>query len=168
MAYKINGGFMSQLKRETVVRIVLTLAVILAGVAMVPFIGQPQKAIGWELFSSVYSPVLDVNETSGAPGSMFAFTGSGYPPNSLATIYVNGRAVGTVLTDSSGVAPFLLNTFGVAPGQYNVTLEVDINASATQSIELVSDGTVVTPPPGSTGETFYINHIIFLPSIQQN
>ena len=159
---------MSQLKREIVARIALTLAVILVGVAMVPFVGRPQNAIGWELFSGVYSPVLDVNETSGAPGSVFAFTGSAYPPNSLATIYVNGRAVGTVITDSSGVAPFLLNTLGAAPGQYNVTLEVDINASATQSIELITNGPLVTPPPGSTGETFFSNHIIFLPNIQQN
>lgn len=159
---------MSRLNQETVVRIVLTLAVLLAGVALVPFIDQPLKAIGWELFAGVYSPTLNVNETSGAPGSVFAFTGSGYPPNSVATVYVNGNPVGAVMTDPGGAASFLLNTIGAAPGQYNVTLEVDINASATQSIELVSGGTTVTPPPGSTGETFFINHVIFLPSIQKN
>jgi hypothetical protein len=43
----------------------------------------------------------------------------------------------------------LLNTIGAAPGQYNVTLEVDINASATQSIELVAGGTVVNATAGS-------------------
>ena len=155
------------LKNETVTRIILTLAILLAGVALVPFIGQPLKAIGWELFAGVYSPVLDVNETSGAPGSIFAFTGSGYPPNNMATIYVNGNSVGAVMTDPAGAASFLLNTIGAAPDQYNVTLEVDINASATQSIELVSGGTVVTPPPGSTGDTFFINYVIFLPSIQK-
>jgi hypothetical protein len=85
----------------------------------------------------------------------------------MATIYVNGSSVGAVMTDPAGAASFLLNTIGAAPDQYNVTLEVDINASATQSIELVSGGTVVTPPPGSTGDTFFINYVIFLPSIQK-
>ncbi len=158
---------MSRLKQEIVIRIALTLVVLLAGVALVPFIGQPMKAIGWELFAGVYSPVLDVNEPSGAPGSVFAFTGSGYPANSMATVYVNGNPVGAVMTDPAGAASFLLDTFGAAPDQYNVTLEVDINASATQSIELVADGTIVTPPPGSSGETFFINYIVFLPNIQK-
>jgi hypothetical protein len=69
---------MRQLKQETVVRIGVTL-VLLAGSALAPFVSQPVKAIGWELFAGVYSPVLNVNETSGAPGSVFAFTGSGLP-----------------------------------------------------------------------------------------
>jgi hypothetical protein len=159
---------MRQLKQETVVRIGLTLAVLLAGSALAPFVSRPVKAIGWELFATVYSPVLNVNETSGAPGSVFAFTGSAYPPNSTATVYVNGNPVGAVMTDAVGAASFFLNTIGAAPGQYNVTLEVDINASATQSIELVAGGTVVMPPPGATGETFFVNRIIFLPHIEKH
>ncbi|MCA9951412.1 MAG: hypothetical protein KDE48_17300 [Anaerolineales bacterium] len=159
---------MHQLKQETAIRFVLTLAILLAGVALIPFLGQPSKVIGWELFAGIYSPTLDVNATSGAPGSTFAFSGSDYPPDSLAAIYVNGNPVGTVLTDSSGAASFLLNTIGAAPNQYNVTLEVDINASATQNIELAADSVVVTPPPGFSAETFFINHVRFLPVIQKN
>jgi hypothetical protein len=157
---------MSRLNQERVVRIVVALAILLAGVTLVPFVSQPVKAIGWELFAGVYSPVLTVNATSGAPGSVFAFSGSGYPPNTLATVYVNGKAVGTVMTDGNGGAAFLLNTIGAAPGLYNVTLEVDINASATQSIELVAGGTVVTPPPGSPGPVFFVNDVVFLPLIR--
>jgi hypothetical protein len=151
------------LNQETVVRIVLTLAILLAGVALVPFISRPVKAIGWELFASVYTPSLDVNATSGAPGSVFAFTGSGYPPNSTAVVYVNGNAVGSVMTNGSGAAAFLLDTAGAEPGPYNVTLEVDINASATRNITLISGGTTVTPPPGATGPSFLVENVIFLP-----
>jgi hypothetical protein len=154
---------MSRLNRETVVRIVLALAVLLAGVALIPFVGQPVKAIGWELFASVYTPSLNVNANSGAPGSVFAFTGSGYPPNSIATLYVNGNPVGSVLTDSGGAASFLLDTAGAEPGPYNVTLEVDINASATRNITLVAGGTVVTPPPSATGPTLLVENVIFMP-----
>jgi hypothetical protein len=159
---------MSRPNLENVVRIVVALVILLAGVALFPFINQPVEAIGWELFAGVYSPVLAVNATSGAPGSVFAFSGSGYPPNSPATVYVNGRAVGAVMTNGSGGAAFLLNTAGAAPGQYNVTLEVDINASATQSIQLVAGGDVVTPPPGAPGETFFAGHVKFLPLIHAN
>lgn len=159
---------MHKLNTENTTRLVLTLAILMAGVALIPFIDQPLKAIGWELFADVYTPVLDVNETSGAPGSQFAFTGSGYPPNSLAVIYVNGNSAGTLVTDAGGNAPFILDTAHAAPGPYNVTLEVDINASATQSITLVSGGTTVTPPPGFSGATFSINKLIFLPFVQKN
>ncbi len=159
---------MRQLKQETVIRIILTLVILLAGVTLIPFIERPLTAIGWELFAGVYSPILDVNETTGAPGSVFAFTGSNFPPNSLAAIYINGNPTGTVMTDAVGAASFLLNTTGAAPDQYNVTMEVDINASVTRGIELVAGGTTVTPPPDAAGDTVFITHIIFLPSIQKN
>jgi hypothetical protein len=69
------------------------------------------------------------------------------------------------MTDAGGTATFKLNTTGAAPGTYNVTLEVDINATATESIELVEPGPTVTPPVGFDGPTFFLDfpNPVFLP-----
>ena len=145
---------MNRLNQQNAVRLALTLVILLSGVAMVPFIDIPAEAIGWELLAGVYEPSLDVDEDSGAPGSVFAFTGSDYPPNSPATVYVDGRRVGSLNTDGSGRATFMLDTAGADPGRYNVTLEVDVNASATEDIRLETDEDLVTPPSGFTGPRF--------------
>jgi len=156
---------MNGLKQQNGMRLVLMLAILLSGIAMTPFIDIPAEAINWELLAGVYEPSLDVNEDSGAPGSVFAFTGSDYPALSNATVYVNGDQVGNVMTDASGMAAFKLNTTGAAVGQYNVTLEVDINASATESIELKVGEQVVTPPPGFTGPAFSMQNRIYQPVV---
>ncbi len=154
---------MKFLTGEQFIRLGLTLAILLAGVAMIPFVDLPVGAIGWETLAGVYAPELTVNETSGIPGSTFAFTGSGYPANSLATVYVNGETSGNILTDGAGTAAFNINTIGVPPGPLNVTLEVDINASATRSIDLVVSGSLVVPPEGSDAPTFFAGHPVFMP-----
>jgi len=158
---------MKSLNKEQITRLALTLVILLFGAAMIPFVDLPVGAIGWESLTGVYEPDLSVNETSGAPGSTFAFTGSNYPPNSLALIYVNGEVKGSVMTDAIGKATFKLNTIEAAPGTYNVTLEVNINATATQSIELVESGPTVTPPVGFDGPTFFLGfpNPIFFPAV---
>jgi hypothetical protein len=129
-------------------RRVLAPAIVLAGLALIPFVNLP-AAIGWEQLASVYQPVLDAEVTSGPAGTTFTFAGTNYPPSSLATIYVNGQPSGTVTTDEDGQATFVLNTDGIPAGTYNVTLEVDVNASATQSITLLPAASP-TPPPSPT------------------
>lgn len=156
---------MNRLNKEQIVRLTITLAILLSGVALLPFVGMPAGAISWESLANTYTPVLTVNENSGAPGSLFALSGSDYPPSTTATVYVNGGARGQIEIDDQGGATFVLNTLGAAPGSYNVTLEVDSNASATVSIELVEDGETVTPPPGFEGPTIFINRLVFLPVI---
>ena len=158
---------MKALNKEQIARLTLTLVILLFGAAMIPFVDMPVGAIGWKILTGVYEPDLSVNETSGAPGSTFAFIGSNYPPNSLATVYVNGEARGSVMTDAGGTATFKLITTKAAPGQYNVTLEVDINATDTQSIQLVDSGSIVTPPEGFEGPTFFLgsSNPIFIPVI---
>lgn len=158
---------MQRWNHTQVTHALLTLAILLSGVALIPFVGIPAEAISWENLAGVYAPELSVNANSGAPGSVFAFTGSGYPANEVATVFVDGQALGTVLTDGSGMARFKLNTAGVPLGQYNVTLEVDVNASATQSITLVADGAQVLPPPGFEGPTFNLGQLIYLPIISK-
>lgn len=155
-------------KSEKVVRLALSLLILLSGVAMIPFVDVPVEAISWELLAGVYEPSLNVDEDSGAPGSVFAFTGSDYPPNREATIYVNGREIGRVMTNAGGSTTFTLDTTGAAVGQYNVTLEVDINASATESIELIAGEPTVTPPPGFTGPGFSLRSLNYLPAVIRN
>ncbi len=159
---------MNDWKQEKLTRLALTLVILLSGIAMIPFVDIPVEAISWELMSGVYEPSLDVNEDSGAPGSVFAFTGSDFPPNSEAAVYVNGRQVGSLMTAANGMAPFTLNTAGAAVGQYNVTLEVDINASATESIELIAGEQIVTPPPDFVGPGFSLQFLTYLPVIASN
>lgn len=157
---------MKQVNREKGIRLALTLMVLLSGLAMIPFVDQPVTAIGWKLFAGIYTPVLEVNETVGAPGSVFAFTGANYPPNSLATIYVNGQGRGTILTDSAGATSFLVDTLGAAIGRYDVTLEVDINASATNGFDL-DDSEPLVPPPPDGGPVVFVQYIAFLPAVQK-
>jgi hypothetical protein len=152
-------------KNSRVVRGFLVITILLSGLLLIPFIDMPAEALGWELFAGIYAPELTVNQSSGVPGSVFAFTGSNYPANSQAEVYVNGVWKGMLMTDANGVAEFLLDTTGSSVGAYNVTLEVDINASATQSIELVDTGEVVTPPPDFEGPKFTLTNTIFMPVI---
>jgi hypothetical protein len=155
-------------KKDTVIRGALALVILISSIAMIPLINLPVRQISWDLFAGAYAPDLSANETSGAPGSIFAFTGTNYPPNSLATVYVNGVSLGTVPIDGSGVGTFLLDTSWASTGPYNVTLEVDINASATQSIDLIGGGNLVTPPSGFPGPTFTLIQPIFLPYLTKN
>lgn len=156
---------MNRLNKEQIIRLSITLIILLSGAAMIPFVDLPAGAIGWESLASVYTPELTVNEVSGAPGSRFAFTGADYPPNSPATIYFNGDTLVQLMTDAQGGATFILDTAAVAPGQYNVTLEVDSNASATASIELIDGAETVAPPAGFEGAIVYVNQPVLLPLI---
>jgi hypothetical protein len=161
---------MKGLQKENMTRLALTVAILLGGLALLPFIDIPAEAITWELMAGVYEPKLDVDEDSGAPGSIFAFTGSDYPPQSEASVYVNGRLVGRLMTDGSGMATFSLNTGGAEEGMYNVTMEVDVNAAATEEIELKSGEPVLSPPPGFSGPMFslVLQNGIYLPAIVSN
>jgi len=156
---------MNKTQRERTLRVTLVVMIMLLGLTLIPFINMPAEALGWELFTGAYTPNLDVNQNTGKPGSIFTFTGSGYPPHSKAMVYVNGDSRGMVTIDGSGVASFLLNTLGSPARVYNVTLEVDINASATESIELLDTGNMVLPPPDFNGSTLFLKNIIFMPLI---
>lgn len=158
---------MRRFKKEHLIRLSLTLAILLSGMAMVPFINVTAEVITWQSLAGGYEPILDVNEPEGTPGSIFAFTGSSYPANALATVYANGEPLGDVMTDGSGVATFMVNTASASLGLYNVTLEVDINASATSNVTLSDTGSVVTPPAGFPGPTFNLGHLVYLPVVNK-
>jgi hypothetical protein len=112
------------------------------------------------MMAGVYAPELSVHATEGAPGSVFAFSGSGFPAHSVATLFVNGRYLGRLMTDGKGAAQFIVQSpaSGMAIGQYDITMEVDMNASATQGFSLRHDAPLVMPPDGFAGPTFGFGH----------
>ena len=151
---------MKQLSQRAIVRTAFALAILLAGIAIVPYVDRPAAALEWRMMAGVYAPELIVHEAAGAPGSAFAFTGSGYPANSVATLFVNGRYLGRVMTDAHGVAQFIVQSpaSNMALGHYDITMEVDINASATQGFGLSHDAPLVMPPDGFSGSVFSYGH----------
>ncbi len=124
------------------------------GVFLLPYVGNARAAINWELFGAAYTPDLSVSDNKGASGSQFAFTGSGYPANQLAVIFVNGDVVGSVMTDGSGIGTFIIDTTGVPDGVLTVVMETDANMSAFKDITVNSLEPVVNPPGGFVGKTF--------------
>jgi hypothetical protein len=60
-------------------RILIALAVLLSGMALIPFVGLPQEPFNWQQFAGVYTdPALTINHTQGEPGSFFTLTGFNY------------------------------------------------------------------------------------------
>jgi hypothetical protein len=157
---------MLKFNRNNWLRLTITLVVLFSGVAMIPYIDLPESPIHWEMFADVYTPDLTADETVGSPGSVFAFTGSGYPPVQPAMIFVNGNQIGTMMIGADGTATFMVDTTRAAPGLYDITFEVDINATATQGIELDQNSSQVNPPSDFTGPTFNLVQVIFFPLLQ--
>ena len=113
-------------------RLVIALAVLLSGLALVPYVGLPAAAFNWQRFAGAYPyqpPTLEIDHDSGKPGSFLNVTGHHYPANSTATIKINNHTLGTVQTDATGSFGFQINTASADEGTYFVT--VTVNPSAT-------------------------------------
>ena len=159
---------MSQELKEAVSRLLVTVFVLLLGIFLLPYVGNVRAAINWELFGSAYTPDLSVDQNTGAPGSLFAFTGSGYQPNRLAVVFVNGQVVGGVMTDGNGLATFIIDATDTPEGELTVVMETDANVSAFKSITIDSTEPVVNPPGGFSGPTFgTTGENVFLPFVQR-
>lgn len=74
---------------------------------------------------------LDANYASGAPGSYFTISGSGFPPSSSATIQINATTLLPLPTDLDGNLRLILSTSAADEGRYFVTAEGIPGASAT-------------------------------------
>jgi hypothetical protein len=154
-------------------RILIALAILLSGVAMIPFVELPTGQLGWQLYAGVYDATLVSNYDTGRPGSFFTFTGANFPPNSLATITAAGptagrsgqgnQELGTVMTDGNGQFTFLLNTEGADVGIYLISATVDANATATDTIELIA--TEPLRPAEASGPIMYLGGVIYLPVV---
>jgi peptide/nickel transport system substrate-binding protein len=108
-------------------------------------------------------PELNINYTSGSPGSYFTLTGTNYPPNSTAMISINGTVIQTLSTDADGAIEFVFNTNQADVGYYEVT--VSVNPSADTAFELAQgepqrekEGTApeVTVPEGIAISKVYL------------
>ena len=129
--------------------------------------GSDLSANSVELYA--LSPILNINYSSGAPSSFFTLTGERFPPDSTATIQVNGRTLGQVATDAEGRFTFLLSTTDSDEGTYFVTVTVNpiatvrfiLNSSEpTRSQE--GSGTVFDVPSGIAFTQF-----VFLPVVSR-
>lgn len=146
---------MDQEKGKVISRMALALLVILSGLALLPFSGLSAEKLGWEQYAGIYQPILTVEVDRGFPGSAFVFHGSGYPPNALATVYIDGNARGTLFTNGDGTATFLIQSQPTdMRRRYYITLATDANTSATQDIRLRDDEPILPPPPGFVGPIF--------------
>lgn len=96
----------------------------------------PDPADKWDGYNDDPSPPsLTINYTTGAPGSFFNITGSGYPINRLAFIHVNGVQIGSALIGMDGGFSLTLSTPPTgSAGLYFVT--VSVNPSATTQFQL--------------------------------
>lgn len=144
---------------RAVSRIGLLLLVLLSGISLLPFTGLSAQKLGWELYAGIYQPELNVvGADKGFPGSAFLFEGVGYPPNTPATVFVDGQERGMLTTDNQGQAQFLIQTEADDPlGHYFITLATDANTSATDDIRLENDEPNIPPPPGWDGPTFLLD-----------
>jgi photosystem II stability/assembly factor-like uncharacterized protein len=116
------------------------------------------------------TPSLTINYPNGMPGSFFTLTGSNFPPDSTATIVINGNTLTDALTvDSLGSFTFLLNTSLADPGYYSVTTTV--NPSATEDFTL--DPNAPLHPQEGNGPVFNVpsgialTEFLYLPLVQK-
>lgn len=145
-------------------RALLALLILLSGLAFMPFSGFSDDDLGWQRYGGVYQAELEVEPDRGRPGSAFLFSGSGFGPNQLALVYLEGVLVGAVWTDGGGEAQFLIQSRTQdADGDYLVTMATDGNASASEDFELESDEPLEEPPPGFDGSVFGLQAGLHLP-----
>lgn len=154
---------MPKTRLELFMRSAIALVILLAGVAMAPFVDLPNIRLGWQRFAGVYETQLDVNHNQGQPGSYFHFTGSSYPPNEWAMIMVDGEEVGHVMSNGNGQLAFNISTAQAPLGPYTVTALVDSNSSASASFTLVS--TAPLHPLQGDGPVFNAIPVVYLPLI---
>ena len=116
------------------------------------FAPYPDLADRWSAFSSG-QPMLAVNYSSGAPGSLFYVTGSNFPLNATATISINGHTAGTLPTDVYGGFTFSLQSSPTTgEGFYKVT--VSVNPSA--AIQFTLDAGDALHPQAGIGKVFTV------------
>ncbi len=100
------------------------------------FDAYPDAAGRWDAFAAPAQPELLINHTSGAPGSYFNVTGTGFPPNGQATIVVNNHILDQLQVDSSGGISFTLSSERSAPGQYHLRVSVNPSAGVQFTLDL--------------------------------
>ncbi len=85
----------------------------------------PDDAGRWDPFAAPPNPEMQINHDSGAPGSYFNVTGTGFPPDGTASIVVNGHLLDEPPVDGSGAISFTLTTEEASAGTYHVRTTVN-------------------------------------------
>ena len=153
------------MKEKMIYRFLTAAIIFLSGLALLPFAKLSADPLGWQRYAGVYNPDLDVNPDKGFPGTAFVYVGSGYPPNALATVYVDGVPLGTLMTDGSGWATFAIQTTSSDPlGRYYVTMATDPNTSDTKDFDLEDDEPLIPLPPGFPGPVFVLGDPTLTPT----
>ena len=113
---------------------------------------------------------LEINHTTGAPGSFFELTGAGFPIQSNASISINGQHIGTIPVEENGAFTFSLSTPNADAGRYFVTASVNPAATVSFLIE-----TTATVHPKAGEPTIFevpaglgFSHTIFIPLVGED
>jgi subtilisin family serine protease len=114
---------------------------------------------------------LSVAPTTGAAGSAFTVTGSGFVPNdNQIAVTVNGQSLGTAGSNAEGELSFTINTQTNTPAAtYTVQATDSAGNSATATftvtqVDELAPTLVVTPTVGPPGSTFTFTGQNFTPS----
>jgi hypothetical protein len=115
-------------------------------------------------------PALLLNYTTGHSGSFFTLSGWNFPPNSAASLVVNGHTLTTTLAvNPTGGFILFLDTAGAEDGFYVVTAAVNPSAS----IRFTLDANEPSRIQEGGGLTFRIpagiayTHAVYLPLVQR-
>ncbi len=146
-----------------------------------PYIVDPDRAMVAASVCQAAPAGLEVNFSSGQPGSFFTLAGVNLPPNSPASMTINGKVLGQGTSDSSGSLIFILTTWLADPGSYvaaitaNSTANLSAAPTAAASLSAqfwldpaaplrpqVATGTVITLPAGIA-----FNQFVSLPVIRR-
>lgn len=117
--------------------------------------------------SPVCGTSLAASATDGAPGSRFAFRGVALPPNTTATITVNGQALGSTTTDAFGELAFTLDAAAADEGRYDIAVAAGSTLSLT--IRLRANWPAHSAAPEGklfslTGGTGIPQHYLYMPA----
>lgn len=149
---------MQKLRKYASWQAALVVAIFMAGVGLMPYVAFADESLSWQSLAGVYAPELIIEEAEGAPGSYFTVVASNYPPHSRARVYINGEPAGHIDMDGSGGTTFLIRTppQNRAIETYDVTAEVDLNASATTKFTVAEDAPLLEAPDDFDGRTLRI------------
>ena len=92
---------------------------------------------------------LSVSPTTTTAGSTVIITGTGYPKNCELEVFVDGKSIGTVVTDGNGTfhLPYVVPA-GTPPSELVITTNIggSVETAVLQIVASASTTTVVTPP----------------------
>jgi peptide/nickel transport system substrate-binding protein len=132
------------------------------------FAAFPDAAGRWDAFAAP-QPQVQINYPGGAAGSYFNVTGTGFPPDSTASIVANDHILGQQPVDGSGAVAFTLTTGQADPGVYHLRVQANPVAGLRFTVDPAAperpregEAPLVVVPEG------LIPYYIYLPVVVHN